>query len=168
MIGKQANEVLQVLATPRLVRIPLAHLSLHGGQRDQQTKIVRLNAGIVGSAIAADLTARIAPLDQNVSLFGIGFAGNGTKNASAWICPVPRIDIDMQGAQAARTVIARGGTERQHLKPAIHAGKARIVFLKSLLFHIAYHLLCEGVLSDYTVDSFVSINCFDAARMIYR
>ena len=68
----------------------------HCCQRNDQTKIIRLHPGIVCGAVAADLTAFVAFLQNHISFFGIGLCRNGTQNPAAWIRTVAGIHIDMQ------------------------------------------------------------------------
>ena len=72
---------------------------------------------------AAFLTA----INDDIALFGIRHGADGAQNAAAGVCPIPGVDIDMQGAQAKRAMVPRGGQHGQYFPAAYGAAKALIV-----------------------------------------
>ena len=88
------------------------------------------------SAVAVDLAAFGATVDDDVSLFGVWLDANGLHSAAAGVGAVAGIDVHVKRPEAERAVVARGVAEGLYLKSAVGADKAVIVFCKKLLFHI--------------------------------
>ena len=58
-------------------------------------------------AVPALMAALFAPVRDNISPPRVGLDLNGAHYAAAFGGPVPGVDVDVERAQAARTVIAR-------------------------------------------------------------
>lgn len=102
---------------------------------NEQINVIGLNFGFVRRAIASDLAAFIALVDDDIALFRIGLYANGAKNAAAGVGAIAGVDIHVQGTEALGAVIARAITERLDFKSAVFADERIVVFGKAFLFH---------------------------------
>ena len=62
--------------------------------------------------VAADLAAAPTAKDQHQALFTAKFIGDGVHETLTGISPVTRIDIDMQGHQTLRAMVATAARPR--------------------------------------------------------
>jgi hypothetical protein len=106
-----------------------------GGQLDQEIDVIRLNLCLVCRLVSADLTAFITAVNDNISLFGVGLHLDRAQNTAAGIGTVTGIDIHVQGAKTARTVIAGAIAQGLYGQTAIFANEGIVIFRKSFLFH---------------------------------
>ena len=73
---------------------------------DDELNIVGLYLGFVGGAIAMDLTAFRAFVDDNVALFGVGLGGDGLHKTLTLAGAVAGIYIEMLRPQAKGAVVS--------------------------------------------------------------
>ena len=120
------------------------------GKFYQKSYVVGLILCLVRRAVALDLTALGAFVDDNVALFGIGLHANRLHKAAAFVCPVAGIYVNVQGAQAKWTVVAGGISEALDLFFAAGADKSAVVFCESLDFRSdrSFRL---GILPDFNI-----------------
>ena len=104
-------------------------------QLDEQLDAVGLNLCFVCRAVAVDLTALGAAVNNDVSLACVGLGANRLHLSAARIGSVARVDVYVQRPEAKRAVVARGKSQRLNLFAAMRANKAAIVFAKAFLFH---------------------------------
>ncbi len=105
------------------------------GQLDEQIDVVGLDLGFVCGAVAADLAAFVAFVNDDVSFFGIGFHADGAENAAAGVGAVTGVDIHMKRAKAFGAMVAGAIPEGLDLKSAVFADEGIVVFGESFLFH---------------------------------
>ena len=86
-------------------------------------------------AIAVDLSATRALVQDHVALFGIGLHANGLHRSLAGVGAVAGVDVDVKRPEAERAMVSGGVAQRQDLTSAMRANKAVIVFRKPFLFH---------------------------------
>ena len=106
------------------------------GELDEQVGIIGLDLSVVCRLVADGGTAFFAAMDKNKSALRVGESLDRSEKTAAIVCPVPGIHVNVKGAKAERAMVTRGVAKRKHLFAAILAYKPRIVFLKSLFFHI--------------------------------
>ena len=105
------------------------------GQLDEQIDVVGLDLGFVCGAVAADLAAFVAFVNDDVSFFGIGFHADGAQDPAASICAVSGVDIHMKRTKAFGAMVAGAIPEGLDLKSAVFADEGIVVFGESFLFH---------------------------------
>ena len=103
-------------------------------QADQQINVVRLDGGLVGRAVAADLAAFLALVNDDIALARVRLDAHGAQDAAACVLAVARLDIHVQGTKATRAMVARAISERQNGKAAVAADKAVVIFSKAFCF----------------------------------
>ena len=119
----------------RFFRVDRGGLS---GKADQSRKIVRLNFSVGNRAVSFDFAAALASLNQDEPLFSVRQGGDGPEQTAAGIGSVAGIVVNMEGTEAAGTVISRGKSERENLQPAVRADKSVILFSESFLFQFVH------------------------------
>ena len=93
------------------------------GQTNKQIIVVGLVA--FHSRLVADgLTAFVASVDDDKSLFGVGQGLYGTKDALTLVGSVAGIDVHVERAEAEGTVISRGVAKGQNFLTTVLAYKA--------------------------------------------
>ena len=112
-----------------------SYLHIARGQFDKEIDVVRLDLGFVCCAIASDLAAFIAFMDDDISFFGIGFHADGAQDPAASICAVSGVDIHMKRTKAFGAMVAGAIPERLYFKSAVFADEGIVVFGESFLFH---------------------------------
>jgi len=90
----------------------------------------------VSGAVAVDLSAFGAFMNDDVALFGIGLGGYRLHKPTAFARAVARIYVEVLRPKAKRTVISRGVAERLYLASAVLADEGIVIFGKKLGFHI--------------------------------
>ena len=111
------------------------------GQLDDQANVVRLYVGIVSRAIAKQLAALFALVNDDVPLFRVSNRRHSLKKSAALVGAVARIDIHVKRRKTKRAMIARAFAERKHLFAAMLTNKSVIVFGKAFGFHVKKFLL---------------------------
>ena len=86
-------------------------------------------------AVAMDLAAFGAAMNDDVSFAGIRLGTDRLHLPAAGVCSVTGIDVYVQRPETKRAVIARGKAQRFNLFSAMRANKAAIIFAKAFLFH---------------------------------
>lgn len=102
---------------------------------DKQIDVIGLNLGFVCRAIASNLTAFVAFVDDDISFFGVRFHADGAENTAAGVGAVAGIDIHVQGTEALGAMIAGAVTEGLYLEATVFADERIVVFGKAFLFH---------------------------------
>ena len=110
------------------------------GELDDEIDVIGLYFGFVGSFIAADLSAFIAFMNDDITFFGVRLRFDRTQDATAGIGAVAGVDIYVERAKTARTMVAGAVSERLDFKSAVFADKGIVVFGESFLFHSALRL----------------------------
>ena len=105
------------------------------GQLDEKIDVVGLDLGFVCGAVAADLAAFVAFVNDDVSFFGIGFHADGAQDPTTGICAVSGVDIHMKRTKAFGAMVAGAIAERLYFKSAVFADEGIVVFGESFLFH---------------------------------
>ena len=108
------------------------------GELYQQVQVIRLNLCLVCRAVSFYRAAFFAFVNDDISLFRVGFHPYRAHDTAAWISSVSRVYIDMERAEASRAMIARTVAERLNLKPAVFADERVVVFCKKLLLRISH------------------------------
>jgi hypothetical protein len=86
-------------------------------------------------AVAVDLTAPGATVNNDVALSCIGLGANGLHLPAAGIGAVTGVDVYVQRPKTKRAVVARGKAQGLYFFSTVRANKAAIVFAKAFLFH---------------------------------
>ena len=89
----------------------------------------------MGGAVAVDLAAACATVDDNEAFFGIGLCADGLHRTFAFAGAVTGIDVHVKRPEAEGAVIAGGKAERLHGFSAVLTNKAVIIFGESFLLH---------------------------------
>ena len=121
-----------------------------GGKFYQKSYVVGLILCLVRRAVSLDLTAFCAFMDDNVALFGIRLHSYRLHEPSAFVCPVSRVHVNVQGAQAKWAVVAGGISEALDLFSAAGADKSAVIFGKSFNFR-SDRSLPLGILPDFSI-----------------
>ena len=108
---------------------------LFRGQRNDLSEIVGLNFHIVRRLISADLAAFFTAVNDDVAFFGIGLHLDRAQNAAAGVGAVAGVDIHVQRAKTARTVVAGAVAKGLDGQTAVFADEGIVIFGKSFLFH---------------------------------
>ena len=116
-------------------------LNLSRGQANEERFIVGLDLGLVGGAVAVDLAAARALVNDDKALFGIGLGANGLHLSAAFAGTVAGVDVHVERPEAEGTVVARGVAKGLYGLSAVLANKSVIVFGESFLFHYSRSLL---------------------------
>ena len=90
----------------------------------------------MGGAVAVDLAALGAFVNDDVALFGVGLGGDRLHKPLALARAVARIYIEMLRPQAKGAMISRGIAEGLNLFAAMLADEGVVIFGKKLGFHI--------------------------------
>ncbi len=113
------------------------------GQLDYEFYVIGLNGCVLRCAAAALLAALLTAVDYYVSSARIGLGTNGTELASAFICSVAGVLVDVKRPKAKRAVIPRGIAQRLYFFAAMGANKARIVLFEAFCFHFFTDKICR-------------------------
>ena len=124
------------MAAPYLFR----HKSRACGQLDEQIDVIRLHLGRICGFVAHRSAAFFAAVDDDIPLLRIRQDLYRLQKTKAIVCPVAGIDVDMDGAETLRAMIARGHAQRLDFEAAVPAGEAAVVFLKPFIFHFLFIL----------------------------
>ena len=104
---------------------------------DDKLHIVGLDLRLVCRFVSHDGSAPLATVNDYITALGVGERSYRAKESCAVILSVSGVYVNVKGAKAKRTVIARGISERKHLSSAILAYKSVIVLRESFVFHNA-------------------------------
>jgi hypothetical protein len=86
---------------------PLVKLTIYPrGQFNKQRAVIGLLFSIKGGAVTAYLTALFAFMDNNEVLFRIGLCTDRAHKATAGICSIARVYIDVKRPQAKGAMIS--------------------------------------------------------------
>lgn len=96
-------------------------------QLDDEGGIVGLNLCLVCRLVTHDGAASVTAVNDNIALFGIGLCLYRAENTAAVVCPVARVNIHVQRAEAEGTMVPRRVAKGQDLASAVFADEARIV-----------------------------------------
>ena len=102
---------------------------------DEQIDVIGLDLGFVCRAIASDLTAFVAFVDDDISFFRVRFHADGAEDTAAGVGAVAGIDVHVQGTEAFGAMIAGAVTKGFYFKAAVFADERIVVFGKAFLFH---------------------------------
>ena len=91
----------------------------------------------MGGAVAMDLAAFGALMNDDKSLFGVGLGTDRFHLPLTLTGAVSRIDVYVERPKAKGTVVARGVAERLHGLFAMCADKSVVVFCEPFLLHNA-------------------------------
>lgn len=111
-------------------------LSQSCGQLNYEVHIIRLHLSLVRRLVSYYGTASVAFVYDDIPLLRVRLCLDRTENSAATVCSVAGVYIHVQGAQAKRTVVARGISEGENLMAAVLAYEAVVVFCESFIFHI--------------------------------
>ena len=89
----------------------------------------------MGGAVAVDLAAFRAFVDDDVALFGVGLGGDGLHQTLTQAGAVAGIYIEVLRPEAKRAVVSRGIAEGLNLAPAVLADEGVVIFGEKLCFH---------------------------------
>lgn len=106
-------------------------------QADYEIGVVRLNGCLVGSTVANNGTALVAPVDNDIAALWVGLCLDGAEDAAAAVCSVAGVDIHVQRAETEGAVVAGGVAQGEHLLAAVLADEAVVILGKSFSLHIS-------------------------------
>ena len=96
----------------------------------------KLSVIVVRSLVAAESSASAALVrDHKAASLVVRLGCHGIHDRTALGRAVARIYVEVQAAEALRTVVARGVSERGDLGSAVFADESAVVFCKSFLIH---------------------------------
>ena len=104
-------------------------------QTDKKVAVVGLDFRVEGGAVAADLAALGASMDNDETATGIGLGADRFHRAAAGIGTVAGVDVHVERPKAKRAMVAGGVAQRQDFAPAMRADKTVVVLGKALLLH---------------------------------
>ncbi len=111
-------------------------LYLSAGKLDDVVYIVGLYFCFVSRFVSVYLSAFVAFVEDDIAFFRVRKRFYGAHDAAALTSPVPGVDVNVERAEALGAVVARCVAEREHLKAAVGADEAVVVFGEKFLFHI--------------------------------
>lgn len=82
------------------------------------------------------LAAFVAFMEYDITLFGVGKRFYRAHDSATFTSSVSRIFVNVERAKALGAMIARCIAERKHLKSAVGANEAVVIFSEKFLFHI--------------------------------
>lgn len=103
---------------------------------DDEREVVGLDGSVGCRSVSLYLAASCATVDYHISALGVKLDADRLHRCAALVCSVAGIYVNVQGPEAKRTMVARGIAERLHFAPAMSAGKAAVIFTKTLFFHL--------------------------------
>lgn len=106
-----------------------------GSQVNNKRHVIRLDFCLVRRLVSYHRAAPLAPVDYHISTLRVTFRAYRAHYPAAGVLPVTGVYVNMQRAEAERTVVPRRVPEGEHLTPAVFAYKSGIVFSKSLCLH---------------------------------
>ena len=109
-------------------------LSVRRGERDEEFPVV-----VVRGFVAPESSAFPAAVGDDKAALRIGIGADRVHDPPAVRRTVSRIDVEVQGAETAGTVVPGGIAERRDVKSAVRARKSGIVFRKAFVLH--FHLI---------------------------
>ena len=109
-------------------------LSVRGGERDEELPVV-----VVRGFVAPESSAFPAAVGDDKAALRIGIGADRVHDPPAVRRTVSRIDVEVQGAETAGTVVPGGIAERRDVESAVRARKSGIVFRKAFVLH--FHLI---------------------------
>ena len=97
----------------------------------------KLSVIVVRCLVATESSASAALVrDHKSAALVVGLRSHGIHDRTALGRAIPGIYVEVQAAEALRTVVARGVSERGDLGSAVFADESAVVFCKSFLIHI--------------------------------
>lgn len=105
---------------------------MHRGQPYQKLPVI-----VVCGLVPTESSAFAALVrDHESTPLVVGLCGHGIHYPAAIGRAIPRIYVEVEAAEALRTVVARRVAERGYLRSAVFADESAVVFCKSFLIHI--------------------------------
>ena len=104
-------------------------------QANEQTMVVGLDFRVERGAVAADLSALCATVNDDKATARVGFGADRFHLAAAGVCAVAGIDVEVDRREAERAVVARREPQGQDFSAADGAYEAVVVFAKAFFLH---------------------------------